>query len=146
MNGVPIHWRSKRQPKTVLSPAHAEIYAASEGMREARMIRWTAGDMVIEIPHRVVLQVDNSQVKSFKESTCMNSKLKGMISKRWDWVKELQDDGECEVVHVDTKGNKADILTKCLNGPEHRRQMLQIYGEELPFKRQEELVMYTCEV
>jgi len=93
-----------------------------------------------------VLQVNNSQVKSFKESTCMNSKLKGMISKRWDWVKELQDDRECEVVHVDTKENKADILTKCLNGPEHRRQMLQIYGEELPFKRQEELVMYTCEV
>ena len=40
MNGVPIHWRSKRQPKTILSPAHAEIhvYAASEGLREARMI------------------------------------------------------------------------------------------------------------
>ena len=30
--------------------------------------------------------------------------------------------------------NKADILTKCLSGPEHRRQMLQIYGEQLPFK------------
>ena len=27
MNDIPIHWRSKRQPKTVHSPAHAEIYA-----------------------------------------------------------------------------------------------------------------------
>ena len=82
MNGVPIHWRSKRQSKTVLSPAHAEIHACSEGLREARLIGWTAEDMMIDIPHRVVLQVENSQVKSFKESTCMRSKLKGMISKR----------------------------------------------------------------
>ena len=75
----------------------------------------------------------------------MHSKLKGVISKRWDWVQELQDDRECEVIHVNTKENKADILTKCLNGPEHRRQMQQVYGSELPFKRQEEIIMYTCE-
>ena len=32
MNGVPIHWRSKKQPVSVISPAHAEIFAASEAL------------------------------------------------------------------------------------------------------------------
>ena len=40
MNGIVIHWRSKKQPKTVISPAAAEIYAASEAVRE---LRWVQG-------------------------------------------------------------------------------------------------------
>jgi len=29
LNNIVVHWRSKKQPKTVVSPAHAEIYALS---------------------------------------------------------------------------------------------------------------------
>ena len=29
LNGVPIHWRSSRQPRTAMSPGVAEIYAMS---------------------------------------------------------------------------------------------------------------------
>ena len=35
LNGVPIHWRSNKQPKTADSPACAEIYALKEGVRDA---------------------------------------------------------------------------------------------------------------
>ena len=38
LNDIPIHWRSKKQPKTVISTAHAEILACSEGLKEARWI------------------------------------------------------------------------------------------------------------
>ena len=44
-NGVPVHWRSKKQPKTVLSPAHAKIYALSEGVQGARWFQWIVRDM-----------------------------------------------------------------------------------------------------
>ena len=30
-NGVPVHWRSNKQPTTVDSPACAEIYVAEQG-------------------------------------------------------------------------------------------------------------------
>ena len=36
LNGVPVSWRSNKQPDTSISPAEAEIYALSEGMRDAR--------------------------------------------------------------------------------------------------------------
>ena len=38
LNGVPIHWSSIRQPKTVMSPIVAEIYALSVGVIDARLM------------------------------------------------------------------------------------------------------------
>ena len=35
LNGTPVHWRSNKQPVTSLSPAEAEVYAMSEGSRDA---------------------------------------------------------------------------------------------------------------
>ena len=34
LNGVPVHWRSARQPVTALSSAEAEIYALTEAVRK----------------------------------------------------------------------------------------------------------------
>jgi hypothetical protein len=122
MNNIPVHWRSKKQPKTVLSPAHAEIYACSEAVKEAMWLQWVACDLGLDLSNPVTIHVDNSQVVSFKYSTCSKSRLK-MIDARWNWVQELRDDNLCSVVHVPTKLNLADILTKCLRGPEFRRQV-----------------------
>lgn len=44
-----------------------------------------------------------------------DSKLKGMIDLRWNWVIELQDTEQIRAVKVHTAHNVADILTKCLN-------------------------------
>ena len=41
------------------------------------------------------------------------SKLKGMIDLRWNWVKELQNQSKVRAVKVDTLQNVADLLTKC---------------------------------
>jgi hypothetical protein len=38
LNGVPVHWRSNKQPKTADSPACAEIYALKEGVRDTRLL------------------------------------------------------------------------------------------------------------
>ena len=40
------------------------------------------------------------------------SKLKGMIDLRWEWVQELQDAQEIRAVKVGTDQNIADLLTK----------------------------------
>ena len=56
MNTVPIKWRSTKQPKTVLSPAHAEIFACSEGLKEANWVRWTAQDMQTPVPPVAVMR------------------------------------------------------------------------------------------
>jgi hypothetical protein len=125
MNGVPVHWRSKKQPKSVYSPAHAEIYACSEGVKEARWLQWVAYDLGIELDNIVDIKVDNSQVISFKYGTCAKSRLR-MIDLREDWVQELRDDGVVSVSKVSTSHNFSDILTKCLRSPEFIRQVKMI--------------------
>ena len=49
-----------------------------------------------------------------------------MISRRWKWVQELQDDNEVQVVKVASRYNLSDILTKCLDNVEFNRQVAQI--------------------
>ena len=143
MNDIPIHWRSKRQPNTVTSPAHAEIFACSELLKEANWVRWVAQDLQIHVADVAVLQVDNTQIISFVNSTCANSRLRGSINLRWDWVQELRAEGSCIVKHVDTSKNKADILAKCLSNIEFRRQVEQIQQTKLTFKRKDQMVMMT---
>ena len=39
MNTMPVHWRSKKQPKAVISPAHAEIFVCIEPLRRATYLK-----------------------------------------------------------------------------------------------------------
>jgi hypothetical protein len=133
MNGIPVHWRSKKQPKTVFSPAHAEIYACSEGVKEARWLHWVAADLGIGLDAIVNINVDNNQVISFANGTCAKSRLR-MIDLREDWVKELRDDGVVSVSKVSTSQNFSDILTKCLRSPELIRQVKMIGGSTKNFR------------
>ena len=71
------------------------------------------------------MQVDNKQILSFKYGTCAKSKLRGMISRRWNFIKELLDEN-ITVEKVDTRKNLADILTKSLDNVEFNRQKEQI--------------------
>ena len=111
------------------------LHTCSEGLKEANWVRWTAQDMQIPVPPVAVLQVDNKQVESFKNATCAKSKLRGTTSNRWNWVKEFREEGNCVVKHVDTKDNKADPLTKCLDCKEFKRQVQMVQGRRLKYKR-----------
>ena len=86
-------------------------------------------DFHIPIPSIIILQVDNKQVISFKKGTCLNSRLRGTVNLRWEWVQELRDAALSDIIHVDTRFNKADILTKCLDNAEFERQVgnIQLY-------------------
>ena len=53
---------------------------------------------------------------AFVISTCINSKLRGMIDTRESWVKELKDDKFVAVQHVRSNCNYDDVLSKCIQG------------------------------
>ena len=52
------------------------------------------------IPERLCVYTDNNQAISFAGSTCVNSRLRGIFSRHWGFVKELKDAGEMELKHV----------------------------------------------
>ena len=119
LNGVPVHWRSNRQPKTTLSPAESEIYALSVGVKDARLTGMVLEEMgaVVEWPIRV--RTDSAGAYSFQRDECPDSKLRGCFDFRDAWVDELQDasvSGRCrvKVERCRDSENLADVLTKCM--------------------------------
>ena len=74
LNGAPVYWKSKKQPVTAISSACAEIYALSDTVKDSRLFMWRSQELGMPVVPLVV-QVDNAQAKSFKEGTCVQSKL-----------------------------------------------------------------------
>ena len=115
LNGMPIHWRSNKQPITSISSAQAEIYAMSEAVRDSRLRLWVHEELggTVQYPFHVL--VDNSAGVSFQGATCPASKLRGIFDTRSQWVQDLQDVKVLTAVKVDTALNLADMFTKCLS-------------------------------
>jgi hypothetical protein len=121
LNGVPVHWRSSKQPVTALSSAEAEIYALSEAIKSGRLFQWRCeeADMKVEWPMNVM--VDNTQSISFQQGTCVNSKLRGTFDMRLKWVGEVKNTKEAQAVYVPRGDNCADVLTHCLSSGNFNR-------------------------
>ena len=113
LNGMPVHWRSNKQPVTSISSAQAEIYAMSETARDARLRLWVHEELGGTVAYPFHILVDNAAGISFQGSTCQASKLRGIFDVRDKWVKDLKDVEVLQAVKVDTAFNLADIFTKC---------------------------------
>jgi hypothetical protein len=128
LNGTPVFWRSNKQ-KTggpALSPAEAEIYAFSEGVRDARDIAWVLEEMGCDIVWPLQVKTDSSGAHSFQRDSCPKSKLRGCFDRRDDWVVELQDTDKIKSVKIDTEVNKANIHTKCLKNKDFNKEKKMI--------------------
>ena len=115
LNGMPIHWRSNKQPVTSISSAQAEIYAMSEAMRDTRLRMWVHEELGGVVNYPFPILVDNAAGVSFQGATCPASKLRGIFDIRAQWVQDLQNESTVQAVKVDTTKNLADIFTKCLS-------------------------------
>ena len=131
LNGAPVFWRSKKQPNTAISVACAEIYALSESVKEARLFHWRAEELGMQSVTPIVLQVDNSQSKSFQESTCVQSKLRGTFDIRCDWVDELRQRHKVKVQMVSSVNNCADLCTKAHNTQRFKQLLNLITNKEV---------------
>mgnify|MGYP001230742664 CR=1 FL=1 len=139
LNGVPVYWRSKKQPVTALSSACAEIYALSETVKDARLFMYRAQELGMPLLPLVV-QVDNTQAKSFQEGTCVESKLRGNFDIRDKWVQELRDRHQLQVELVSSVNNVADLLTK-VHKTARFRQLLQLVQGKLAEKISSNMAM-----
>ena len=117
LNGMPVFWRSNKQPKTSLSSASAEIYALSEACKDAKLRMSVHRDIGRHVSYPIKIQVDNAAGVSFQHSTCASSKLRGIFDMAEKWVQELKDVKVVDAIKVDTSKNLADMLTKCLTYP-----------------------------
>jgi len=113
LNGVPVHWRSSRQPVTALSSAEAEIYALAEAVKCGRLFNWRCEEMGMEVQWPLTILVDNTQAITFQKGTCVNSKLRGTFDMRREFVGELRNSKEIDTKYISRDKNFADTLTHC---------------------------------
>ena len=83
-------------------------------MRVARSVAWRLEELNVIVQYPLVVKVDNMQGKTFKEGTCIKSRLRGVVDMREEWVQELRNLAKVMVKWVPAQSNKADMLTKCL--------------------------------
>jgi hypothetical protein len=122
LNGVPLRWRSTRQPDTADSPAVSEIYAVKEVVKDARLQHWVAEEFGCTVEWPFVLQSDSKQAESFSNESCAKSNVRGSFDWRLDWVNEVRNRKQVVLQHVCGELNHADIMTKCMKGPEFQRR------------------------
>ena len=120
-NGMPVHWRSNKQPISSISSTAAEIYALAETVRDANLRYWIAEEMDIIVKWPMEVFVDNSSGISFQQSTNPNTKLRGIYDMREAWVQELRNKFKVKAVKIHTEKNLADMFTKCLAASVRRR-------------------------
>ena len=110
--GGPISWESRRQRSTALSTTDADIYAASEGSREAIWLKTILGE----------LNIDVGQIPIFCDSRCAISIIENPenhprvkhIDIKYFFVQEQQNKGTLILRNVPTKNQLADMFTKPL--------------------------------
>ena len=113
LNKMPVHWMSKKQPKTCFSSAASEVFAFSEAVKDARLLLWRAEELGVDVKYPFTMLEDNAATVSYQHSTTPYSKLRGVYNLRDDWVLELKDSKVVQAKKVHTDLNVADLFTKC---------------------------------
>ena len=126
LNGVPVMWRSNRQPVTSLSPAESEIYALSVGVKDVRLMGWVLEELGVAVRWPMKIWCDSTGAISFKDDTCPVSKIRGCFDYREDWVEEIKAEGKIQVFKVKEMNNLADMLTKQYPTYKFKARMQQI--------------------
>ena len=138
LNGLPVHWRSNKQPETAISSAQAEIYAMSEACKDIRLRLWVAEEIGLQPTYPTDIKVDNQAGVYFQNKMNPATRLKGVFDLRQKWIEELQDRHIITAVKINTSVNLADQLTKPLNGNKLRQlnQCLEAHRKVLNLEKQ----------
>ena len=81
------------------------------------------------LPLKLKVLTDNNQAISFSHSTCNSSRLRGVFSRHWAYVKELKDGDELDLSYVAAENNAANILTKSLHAYTFKREKRLILSQ-----------------
>ncbi|KAL7563774.1 hypothetical protein ACA910_020458 [Epithemia clementina (nom. ined.)] len=111
--GVPVAWKIKGMRCVVLSTTEAEYVAASEVMKEVRVIMNVLESMNIELKLPITVYVDNIGAIWLTENQSTSECTKH-IDVRTHYVREYIEDGTIKTIFVKSEDNIADIETKNL--------------------------------
>ena len=111
VGGCLLSWTSRRQQSRAKSSMESEFYAASETSKE--VIFWRALLKELDIPQHdpTTIYEDNSACISYSKNNTCHQRTKHIDLRAYD-LRDLVRDNTIKLVHVDTKQQLADIMTK----------------------------------
>ena len=124
-SGGVVQWRSatltawSRTQQTVsLSSAEAELYALTTGIAEGMVTK----HLLQELGHEVILMnhVDSQSAKAWA-STRGLGRMKHVMLK-YMFVQDVVEKKLTNLAYINTKQNKADLMTKCHTSEAHKKR------------------------
>jgi hypothetical protein len=120
LNGCAVKTGSNLQSITTLSVGEAEFYALTKGGAVALSLESLLRDLG-ETRIHVVLRADSTTAKAMTDRLGVG-RVRHMQT-RWMWLQERVHFGDLQVLHVGTKVNMSDVLTKVLTRLEQDKHL-----------------------
>ena len=123
--GGAITWMSKRQSTVALSTTESEYVALSEAGKEASWLRNLYEELGFPQLTSTVINCDNNGCIAMAKNPQFHKKAKHIATK-WHWIRDLVEKGVVDIRSVRDPEQTADILTKALARPKHKRHVAEM--------------------
>jgi len=107
-------WRARRQPTVSLSTAEAEYLASADAAKQAIWLRTLLEDLGYPQQEATTIYNDNMGAILLSKNPVHHDRSKH-ISLRHHFLRDQVNDNIISLIHVPSKGNEADLLTKSLS-------------------------------
>lgn len=112
-NGV-VTWKSKQQSHVTLATAESEYVALCDGSKEAIWLQHLIKDFGYEQSDKIKMLCDNLSTIRWVKNPQQHHKTKH-INKKLHFVREMYQNGEIQLEHVNGDDQLADVFTKPLS-------------------------------
>ena len=116
VGGNLVTWRSKKQGSVALSSAEAELVAMVKGISELLWLKKLMEEIGFGLDEEMVLLCDNKSAMDMCHNPIQHDRTKHIAINR-HYIKDHIEKGNIRLLHVGTKEQLADILTKAVPGP-----------------------------
>lgn len=111
--GNTILWSTKKQNLVTISTTEAEFNAACAAVQEGIWLEKVLTDLQIDIKHPIKVYEDN--ISCIMVSKNPETKRSKHIDTKYYFLRDLVQDGRFVLIHISSKDQLADFLTKALS-------------------------------
>jgi hypothetical protein len=111
--GATVNWTTRKQRAIALSTTEAEFVALSTAATEGVWLQRLLNELGIKCDTFKMFEDNKSCIQTTQN---IGSKRLKHVDVRYNYVKELVNEGKIKVEHIRTEDQIADVLTKCLSG------------------------------
>jgi hypothetical protein len=127
LNGGAVSWKSQKQQSVALSTAEAEYMALAAATQEAVFLRQLMADMQQPQHDSTIIYEDNTSCIALTKNNMTTGRSKH-IDIKYHFCREKQETGDIDVKYCPTDDMLADVLTKPLAAPRHKKLCALIMG------------------